>query len=128
MVTGQMRLTELFHRPVPLEVARTAIAPPAWLGCVAEDITRRTGVKFAYCDDDYAEALRHGPSSKLLVYCRPGELDAACRTLGEALGDEAALMRGSPTPFVEVLRKDVCNGNELELLCGKLNVGLEECM
>ena len=85
-------------------------------------------VKFTYCKDDYREDMGRGLSSKLLVLCKPEDTDATYTKIEEALGHELKIIRGSPHFFVEILNKDVCKGNGLELLSQKLKVGLHECL
>jgi hydroxymethylpyrimidine pyrophosphatase-like HAD family hydrolase len=149
MVDGRMNITELFHQPVPLDLARKTLNLAKSLGCVTnyyidheiyaqiiedwnleatEKYSRLTGVKFTYCEDDYEEAMDRGLPSKLLVLCEPDAIDTIHQKIEAALGHEAKVIRGSPPFFVEILNKEVCKGNGLELLCKKLRVGLDECM
>ncbi len=149
MVDGRMSITELFHQPVPLDLAKKAVNLAKSLGCTTnyyinhevyaeinedwnfeatEKYSKLTGVKFTYSEDDYEGAMKRGLPSKLLVLCKEADIDMIYQKIEQELGEQAKIIRGSPPFFVEILEKEVCKGNGLELLCKKLNVGLEECM
>ena len=149
MVDGRMQITEMFHQPVPKDLAHKTLKLAMGMGCpvnyyIGHDIyaqlfedwnleatqkySNLTGVKFTYCKDEYREAMGRGLPSKLLVLCKPEDIDTTYQKIDEALGHELKIIRGSPPFFIEILNKDVCKGNGLELLCQKLGVGLHECM
>jgi len=149
MFDGRMTFTELFHQPVPLDLARKTLALSKSMGCVTnyyvnheiyaqinekwnleatEKYTKLTGVQFTYCEDDYNDALQKGLPSKLLVLCKPEDIDEVYQKIKNALGYEAKVIRGTPPFFVEVLNKEVSKGYGLELLCESLKVGLNECI
>lgn len=149
MVNGKMQVTELFHQPVLTEVALKVLQLSKDIGCVTNyyvnhDVyaqatkpwhynmtnkyTQLTGVKFTYCNDDYKEAMDIGLPSKLLVLCLPDDIDVVYEKVKKEIGQDAHVIRGSPPFFVEVLNKDVCKGNGLELLCQALGVGIDECI
>lgn len=149
MIDGRMKVTELFHQPVPLDLAEKALEVAKELGCVTNyyigheiyaqvlndwhlEATKKysnlTGVDFTYCKDDYKEAMAKGLPSKLLVLCEPHAIDETYQKVEQALGHEAKVIRGSPPFFVEVLNKNVNKGSGLELLCEKLGVDISECI
>jgi hypothetical protein len=149
MIDGRMKVTELFHQPVPLDLARKTLKVAKDIGCVTNyyighdiyaqvledwhlEATKKysnlTGVDFTYCKDDYQEAMQRGLPSKLLVLCEPHTIDDTFQKVDEALGHEAKVIRGSPPFFVEVLNKNVNKGNGLQLLCESLGVDISECI
>jgi Cof subfamily protein (haloacid dehalogenase superfamily) len=149
MVDGRMRITELFHLPVPMDLTVKTLNLAKSIGCVTNyyidhdiyaqvvenwhlEATKKysalTGVDYVYCQDDYKECMDRGLPSKLLVLCRPESIDEIYTTLQDSLGHEAKVIRGSPPFFVEVLNQDVNKGTGLELLCDKLGVGIHECI
>jgi len=142
-------MTELFHSPVPNDLATKTLKLAKKLGCVVNyyidhDIyaqptsdehytaTKRysqlTGIKFTYCSDDYEEAMKRGLSSKLLILCKQENIDEIFNQVSNELSNDAMVIRGSPPFFVEILRNDVCKGKGLEKMCEKLGVGLDECI
>lgn len=149
MVDGRMRITELFHLPVPMDLTQKTLNLAKSIGCVTNyyidhdiyaqvledwhlEATKKysdlTGVEFTYCNDDYKEAMNRGLPSKLLVLCQPESIDDIHIKLENALGHEAKVIRGSPPFFVEVLNQEVNKGTGLELLCEKLGIGIHECI
>lgn len=149
MIDGRMKVTELFHQPVPLDLARKTLKVAKDIGCVTNyyighdiyaqvledwhlEATKKysnlTGVDFTYCKDDYQEAMQRGLPSKLLVLCEPHTIDDTFQKVDEALGHEAKVIRGSPPFFVEVLNKNVNKGNGLQSLCESLGVDISECI
>jgi len=149
MIDGRMKVTELFHQPVPLELTKKTLKVAKEIGCVTNyyigheiyaqvlndwhlEATKKysnlTGVDFTYCKDDYQEAMAKGLPSKLLVLCEPHSIDDTYHKVEEALGHEAKVIRGSPPFFVEVLNKIVNKGSGLELLCEKLGVDISDCI
>mmetsp|Transcript_10665 Transcript_10665/g.19917 ORF Transcript_10665/g.19917 Transcript_10665/m.19917 type:complete len:344 (+) Transcript_10665:40-1071(+) len=149
MVDGRMRITELFHLPVPMDLTVKTLNLAKSIGCVTNyyidhdiyahvvenwhmDATKNyshlTGVDYIYCQDDYKQAMDRGRPSKLLVLCQPKSIDEIYKKLEDSLGHEAKVIRGSPPFFVEVLNKHVNKGTGLELLCEKLGIGIHECI
>lgn len=149
MVNGRMSITELFHQPVPLDLAKKTVKLAKSLGCTTnyyinheiyaqineewnleatKKYSKLTGVKFTYCEDNYEGAMKHGLPSKLLVLCQEADIDTIYQKIQQEIGEQAKVIRGSPPFFVEILEKEVCKGNGLELLCKKLNVPLDECI
>jgi len=149
MLDGRLHVTQLFHFPVPMELALKTLALAKDMGCVTNyymdhDIyaqplceshyksTQRyselVGVKFTYCSDDYKEAMIRGLSSKLLILCGESELDDVYEKISTQLDGEAKVIRGSPPFFVEVLRNDVCKGNGLEKMCDIMGMALDDCI
>jgi len=149
MLDGRMSLKQLFHNPVPLDLARKALKLDKEIGCVTNyyidhdiyaqvqedwhlEATKKyaalTGVQFTYCEDDYDGAMARGPPSKLLVLCRPHAIDETYQKIEQSLGNEVKVIRGSPPFFVEILNKEVSKGTGLEMLCERLGVGVEECI
>eukprot|EP00979_Chaetoceros_neogracilis_P017716 scaffold10267_cov270-Chaetoceros_neogracile.AAC.14 len=149
MIDGRMKVTELFHQPVPLDLARKTLKVAKDIGCVTNyyighdiyaqvledwhlEATKKysnlTGVDFTYCKDDYQETMQRGLPSKLLVLCEPHTIDDTFQKVDEALGHEAKVIRGSPPFFVEVLNKNVNKGNGLQSLCESLGVDISECI
>ena len=147
MVTGEMKITELFHQPVPMDLAKKTLQIAKNIGCVTNyyvgheiyahvfedwhvEATKKysnlTGVEFTYRQDEYEEAMTKGLPSKLLVLCEPHKIDEIYNKLDQTLGNEAKVIRGSPPFFVEVLNKQVNKGNGLELLCKSLGVDTSE--
>ena len=149
MLDGRMSITQLFHQPVPLDLAQKLLKLSKSMGCVTNyyidhDIyahvmqdwhleatkkyTNLTGVPYNYCKDDYEEAMGRGLPSKLLVLCEPHAIEETYQKIEDSIGHEAKVIRGSPPFFVEILNKEVCKGSGLKLLCDKLGVDVEECM
>uniref|UniRef100_A0A7R9W9K5 Haloacid dehalogenase-like hydrolase n=1 Tax=Pseudictyota dubia TaxID=2749911 RepID=A0A7R9W9K5_9STRA len=148
-VVGSLRFVELFHEPVPQNVAVKALGLAKELRLVTNyyigheihaqpkeeshfNLTQRytelTGTQIVHCDDDYGALLKQGLPSKLVVLCDSSELDCVCSKLKEALEGQANVVRGSPPFFVEVLNKDVNKGRGLELMCKRLGVTPEEAI
>jgi len=149
MINGKMNVKELFHQPVSKDLACKLLKLSKDIGCVTnyyinhevyaqptqswhyeatDKYQKLTGVKFTYCNDDYKAAMDIGLPSKLLVLCKPGDIDIVHEKVKEVIGSEANVIRGSPPFFVEVLNKEVCKGNGLELLCDALGVRIDECI
>lgn len=147
MVSGKMKITELFHQPVSMDLAKKTLEIAKNIGCVTNyyvgheiyahvfqdwhmEATKKysnlTGVEFTYREDDYEEAMTKGLPSKLLVLCEPHKIDEIYKKLDQALGSEAKVIRGSPPFFVEVLNKEVNKGKGLELLCKSLGIELSQ--
>lgn len=149
MLDGRLVQRELFHEPVPVDVAVKTLGLAKGLGLVTNyyvgseiyaqpldeshrKITRRysdlTGTPIGYVDDDYSAAMGRGMPSKLVVFCETGVIDEVCRKLSDALHGEAHVIRGSPPFFVEVLNTNVCKGKGLERMCQSLGIDLHECI
>lgn len=138
----------LFHNCVPMEVAKKTIelaknemglVTNYYLGLEiyanptcdkhiksTEKYMMLTGTKIHYITDNYADVLKRGLPSKMLVFCDPEEIDETYKTVLDSMHEEAHVIKGSPPWFVEILKKDICKGNGLIKLCQSLGVLLEE--
>lgn len=149
MIDGRLKITQLFHDHVPIDVTLKTLAFAKSIRCVTNyyidhDIYAQpivdwhyqatqkyidlTGVTYTFCSDDYKEAMNRGLPSKLLILCGEEDIDDVHQQTAKHLQDEAMVIRGSPPFFVEILRKDVCKGNGLEKMCDSLGVSLDECI
>ena len=149
MMDGRLKITELFHNHVPLNLTIKTLQFAKSIGCVTnyyidhdiyaqpvvdwhheatQKYTHLTGVKYTFCNDDYKGAIDRGLPSKLLILCKEDDIDNVYRKTAEYFKDEAMVIRGSPPFFVEILKNDVCKGNGLEKMCKSLGIGLEECI
>lgn len=147
MTDGRMLVSELFHLPLPVEIAEETLSLAKRLGCVTNyyiehDIvanaekeshfaaTRRyselTGVPFVYVQDNYESSMERGPPSKLIILCNDNDVDEVYHEAIRVLGARAKVIRGSPPWFVEVLHKDVNKGIGLQLLCQYLNIEMRD--
>jgi len=148
MLDGRLQVTQLFHFPVPLEVARETLALAKELGCVTnyylghdiianpltdahykstQSYSELTGIKFTYCTDNYEGAMGRGLPSKLNILCEEGQIDDVTAKAKALLDGRATVIQIAPY-FVEIVREDVCKGNGLAKMCDNLGVGLNECI
>ncbi len=149
MLDGRMSVKQLFHQPVSKRLAEKVLNLSKTMGCVTnyyhendiyaqiekdwhlaatQKYTQLTGCTYTYCKDDYQTAIAKGPSSKMLIFCDPENIDKTYQQVEEALGQIAVVIRGSPPFFIEILEKDVCKGAGVEIMCEKLGVNIEECI
>ena len=103
---------------------------------MTQQYTNYTGVRIDHVDDDFQSLLVDGPDqqlpSKLLVLFDEKDPDVARRyfttefSTPEGEEEEATVVKGYCTWFLEILSSSVNKGQGLKQMCSVLNIPLEE--
>jgi len=147
MINGSLEITEMFHCPLSQDLTMKTLKLAKEIECVVNyyidheifahpekdwhydfiaKYGKLTGINIKQCSDDYKSVMQRGCPSKLLIACRPADIDDVVKKVESRLKEEARVIRGSPAFFVEILDKSVHKGRGLERMCRFLGVDLND--
>lgn len=101
----------------------------AWQKALCQKYCLLTGSKTIYVTDDFADAMKQGLPSKILILCPREQQDTVIAHFEQIYAnttDPPHLVRGSQGWFMEILPPKVNKGNGLERMCSHLQLNIDD--